>query len=399
MAVALAGAALIAAGDWADRRRPCRAPASPSRGRSRCPLYHVIGRGLREALPLPAYVLGVWATAAATLAVLARAAGAPFTGLPPRTFAGLLALALVPTVAGHGLVNRSLRRFPAPTVGLFLLGEPVAAAPLAYARLRRAPGRAHPRGRRARPGRPGPGRAREGRMTDARQHVHVLFTGGTISMRIDPGTGAAVPALSGEEIVARVHGLEQEARLTLEDYARLPGPHVTPHWMWRLKERVADVLADPAVDAVVLTHGTDTLEETAFLLDLTLDSTSPWSSAARCGRCRSRAGTGRPTSWPRCAPPSIPSARRPRRDDRGRRGGPRRRRSHEVARAEPEGVSQPARPAGGRSRPRRLPAPALSRRLRGRARGSCPTSTCTRWPPAWTTACCAPRSPAAFVAW
>jgi drug/metabolite transporter (DMT)-like permease len=40
---------------------------------------------------------------------------------------------VVPTVLGHGLVNRSLRAFPAPTVGLFLLGEPVAAAALAYA--------------------------------------------------------------------------------------------------------------------------------------------------------------------------------------------------------------------------------------------------------------------------
>jgi L-asparaginase len=109
----------------------------------------------------------------------------------------------------------------------------------------------------------------------ARKHVHVLFTGGTISMRIDPGTGAAVPALSGEEIVSRVAGLRREARLTLDDYARLPGPHVTPNWMWRLRQRVADVCADPTVDAVVLTHGTDTLEETAFLLDLTLATDKP----------------------------------------------------------------------------------------------------------------------------
>src|SRR5262249_26360328 len=99
----------------------------------------------------------------------------------------------------------------------------------------------------------------------ARRHVHVLFTGGTISMRIDPETGAAVPALSGEEIVSKVPGLKKEARLTLEEYARLPGPHVTPHWMWRLKDRVAEVLADPSVDAVVVTHGTDTIEETAYL--------------------------------------------------------------------------------------------------------------------------------------
>ena len=123
----------------------------------------------------------------------------------------------------------------------------------------------------------------------ARRHVHVLFTGGTISMRVDPGTGAAVPAMSGEEIVARVHGLRREARLTLEDYARLPGPHVTPHWMWRLRDRVAEALADPAVDAVVLTHGTDTLEETAFLLDLTLDSEKP---VVFCGAMRTVSDPG-----------------------------------------------------------------------------------------------------------
>lgn len=116
-----------------------------------------------------------------------------------------------------------------------------------------------------------------------RKHVRVVFTGGTISMRIDPDTGAAVPALSGEEIVARVHGLRKEARLTLEDYARLPGPHVTPHWMWQLKGHVARLLADPEVDGVVLTHGTDTLEETAFLFDLTLDQAKP---VVFCGAMR-----------------------------------------------------------------------------------------------------------------
>ena len=113
--------------------------------------------------------------------------------------------------------------------------------------------------------------------------VRVVFTGGTISMRIDPQTGGAVPALSGEQIVSQVPGLTDEAQLTLEDYARLPGPHVTPHWMWRLKDHVAEALAAPDVDAVVLTHGTDTLEETAFLLDLTLASDKP---VVFCGAMR-----------------------------------------------------------------------------------------------------------------
>ena len=113
--------------------------------------------------------------------------------------------------------------------------------------------------------------------------VHVVFTGGTISMRIDPQTGGAVPALSGEQIVSQVPGLTEEAQLTLEDYARLPGPHVTPHWMWRLKDHVAEVLGRPEVHAVVLTHGTDTLEETAFLLDVTLASDKP---VVFCGAMR-----------------------------------------------------------------------------------------------------------------
>jgi drug/metabolite transporter (DMT)-like permease len=72
--------------------------------------------------------------------VIAVAGDAPLTGLPPRRLAGLVALALVPTLAGHGLVNRSLRLLPAPTVGLFLLGEPLCAALLAYFAFGETPG-------------------------------------------------------------------------------------------------------------------------------------------------------------------------------------------------------------------------------------------------------------------
>ena len=141
MAVALTGAALIAAGDWGDGgAASLKGDALAVAGAVTMSLYHVIGRGLRDALPLPAYVLGVWSTAAATLAVLAATARVPVFGYPPRIFALFLALAVVPTVIGHGLVNRSLRHIPAPTVGLFLLGEPIAASILAYAVFGENPG-------------------------------------------------------------------------------------------------------------------------------------------------------------------------------------------------------------------------------------------------------------------
>jgi drug/metabolite transporter (DMT)-like permease len=103
-------------------------------------LYHVIGRGLRAALPLDAYVLSVWATAAATLAALSLVARVSLGGYSLRTLGLFLALAVIPTLAGHGLVNRSLRVVPAPTVGLFLVGEPVGATILAYLTLREVPG-------------------------------------------------------------------------------------------------------------------------------------------------------------------------------------------------------------------------------------------------------------------
>ena len=91
-----------------------------------------------------------------------RAPRVPVFGYPPRTFALFLALAVVPTVIGHGLVNRSLRHIPAPTVGLFLLGEPIAASILAYAVFGETPGAPHHRGRSAGAGRAGPRRAQRG---------------------------------------------------------------------------------------------------------------------------------------------------------------------------------------------------------------------------------------------
>jgi len=132
MGLAIAGAGLIAVGDWAEGTNSLTGDLLALVGAVTMSLYHVIGRGLRAALPLDAYVLAVWSTAAATLAGLSLAARVSLAGYSPRTYAFLLALALIPTLGGHGLVNRSLRLLPAPTVGLFLLGEPVGATILAY---------------------------------------------------------------------------------------------------------------------------------------------------------------------------------------------------------------------------------------------------------------------------
>ena len=105
--------------------------------------------------------------------------------------------------------------------------------------------------------------------------IGILFTGGTISMRLDPATGAAVPALGAEDILAQVPGIREVTQIEIEDFARLPGPHVTPDEMWRLANRTAAWLERAEIDGVVITHGTDTIEETAYLLDLVLTSDKP----------------------------------------------------------------------------------------------------------------------------
>lgn len=132
MGLALVGAIVIALGDWTDGPGSLRGAGLALAGSVTLSCYHVAGRGLRHALPLGAYVLAVWCVAAATLAVLAAFGGTPLAGYGSRTVAFLAALALIPTIGGHGLVNVALRRLPAPTVGLFLLGEPLGAAILAY---------------------------------------------------------------------------------------------------------------------------------------------------------------------------------------------------------------------------------------------------------------------------
>ena len=94
-------------------------------------------------------------------------------------------------------------------------------------------------------------------------------------MKMDPAGGGAVPALSADEILALVPGLAKIADFEVEDFSRLPGPHVTPDQMWRLARRAAAWLERPDVDGLVITHGTDTIEETAYLLDLVLLSDKP----------------------------------------------------------------------------------------------------------------------------
>ena len=108
-----------------------------------------------------------------------------------------------------------------------------------------------------------------------KKRLAIVFTGGTISMKYDPAIGGAVPALSGREILDLVQGVDEVADAEVIEFGRYPGPHMTLPRMMELSSVVRATLEREDIVGVVVTHGTDTLEETAYLLDLTTASDKP----------------------------------------------------------------------------------------------------------------------------
>jgi len=105
--------------------------------------------------------------------------------------------------------------------------------------------------------------------------VAVLSTGGTIASMHDPEVGGYVPALSGEDLVAAVPAIEDIAQLRVEQISNISSSDMTSEIWLRLSRRITELLSDADIAGAVVTHGTNTLEETAYFLDLTIESDKP----------------------------------------------------------------------------------------------------------------------------
>lgn len=105
--------------------------------------------------------------------------------------------------------------------------------------------------------------------------ILVIFTGGTISMTIDKNLGAAVPSLSSEEMLGMIKDLDEFGDIEVMTYGEFPGPQITPQKMLELSKIIRKNIQRKEIQGVILTHGTDTLEETAYFLDLTLKTEKP----------------------------------------------------------------------------------------------------------------------------
>ncbi|QQG65963.1 asparaginase [Desulfobulbus oligotrophicus] len=105
--------------------------------------------------------------------------------------------------------------------------------------------------------------------------VVLIATGGTIAMKIDPVKKAPVPAISGEDLLTTVPEIAEFARIEVQNLSNVPSDYMDAARWIELQKAVVATLARPEVAGVIVSHGTDTLEETAYFLDLSVAGDKP----------------------------------------------------------------------------------------------------------------------------
>lgn len=109
-------------------------------------------------------------------------------------------------------------------------------------------------------------------------HIAILATGGTIAGASDSAlktTGYKAGALGVETLIQAVPEISNIANITSEQIANIDSADMSDEIWLKLAKRVNALLADSKIDGVVITHGTDTMEESAFFLHLTIKSEKP----------------------------------------------------------------------------------------------------------------------------
>ena len=105
--------------------------------------------------------------------------------------------------------------------------------------------------------------------------IAVVSTGGTIASRMDPQRGSVVAAASGRELVGLLPDPPPGIDIEIVEFCNIGSYLLDLETAFRLTGRLSEILASPDVAGAVVTHGTDTMEETAFMADLLVASDKP----------------------------------------------------------------------------------------------------------------------------
>ena len=128
IAIAGAGCAVLARGDWVAGGDALAGDGLALIGAASAAAYLVVGRRLRTAAPLLPYLGAVNAIAAAALGTAALALGAPIAALPAHSYVACAGSAVFASLVGHSLLNAAVRTTPTHLVALAVLGEPIGAS-------------------------------------------------------------------------------------------------------------------------------------------------------------------------------------------------------------------------------------------------------------------------------
>ena len=105
--------------------------------------------------------------------------------------------------------------------------------------------------------------------------VALIFTGGTIAMKVDKELHGAIPSLSPNEIVQALSGIDEFKNLVIHEFSSKPSPSITPTDMKHIAKKCNEYLQQDEFAGVVVVHGTDVLEETAFYLNCVYSQSKP----------------------------------------------------------------------------------------------------------------------------
>jgi len=105
--------------------------------------------------------------------------------------------------------------------------------------------------------------------------IALITTGGTIAGSADPDGGGVVPVLTGEDLIRVIPSLGELAKIEVFEFCNVDSSKMLPETRRQMSVFVDNILKNPGIKGAVITHGTDTIAESAYFLDVTLQSKKP----------------------------------------------------------------------------------------------------------------------------